>query len=170
MPIDLARVEVITNDFAWVRATFGPPQLKSAADLVGTSLVESGVVQQDAYLAAVANLLLGYGCDRYFAHRKESEDKLAAIEDLGVEVVRPGLPLEIVARHGPIGRRMLSFPSTVVHTLPVVLSGTGIEVVVCEIADSWYAAETTQRADDFLGSVTTTARDRHGLAAVGLPR
>ena len=170
MPIDLPRVEVITNDFGWVRASFGPPQLKSAADLVGTSLVESGVVQREAYLAAVADLIPRYGCDRYFAHRKESEDKLAAIEGLGVEVVRPTLPLEIVARRGPIGRRMLSFPSTVVHTLPVVLSDTPVDVVVCEIADSWYAAEATQRADDFLGSVTTTARDRHGLAAAaGFP-
>jgi hypothetical protein len=167
MPVDLPRVEVIINDFGWVRASSGPPDLKAAADLVGTSLVESGVVQEEAYLTAVADLLRRYGCDRYFAHRRESEDKLATIGALGVQVVRPALPLEIVARRGPIGRRLLSFPSTVVHTLPVVLSDTAVEVVVCEIADSWYAAETTQRADDFLGNVTTTARDRHGLAAVG---
>jgi hypothetical protein len=169
MPVGLPRVEVITNDFGWVRASFGPPRLKEEPDLVGTSLVESGVVHEDAYFAAVEDLVRRFGCDRYFAHRKESEHKLAAIAGLGVEVVRAVQPLEIVARRGPIGRRVLSFPSTVVHTLPVVLSDTDVEVVVCEIADSWYAAETTQRADDFLANVTTTARDRHGLAAVALP-
>jgi hypothetical protein len=169
MPVGLPRVEVITNDFGWVRASFGPPRLKEEPDLVGTSLVESGVVHEDAYLAAVEDLVRRFWCDRYFANRKESEEKLASIAGLGIEVVRAVHPLEIVARRGPIGRRVLSFPSTVVHTLPVVLSDTDVEVVVCETADSWYAAETTQRVDDFLANVTTTARDRHGLAAVALP-
>ena len=66
-----------------------------------------------------------HGVDRYFAHRKEADGKLDQIDRLGIEVVRPALPLEIVARRGPVGRPMLSFPSTVVHTLPLVLAGTG---------------------------------------------
>jgi hypothetical protein len=49
----------------------------------------------------------------------------------GLEVVRPDLPLELIARRGPIGRTVLSFPSTVVHTLPLALSGTPVRVAVC---------------------------------------
>jgi hypothetical protein len=162
LPVDLPRVEVIHNDFSWVRRQYPePPPIKAGADLVGTSLVESGVVRADAYLEGVAALIDRYGVDRYFAHRKESEDKLAAVERIGVEVTRPLLPLELVARRGPIGRRVVSFPSTVVHTLPVVLQGAGVEIVVREIPEDWYAPQTSQRADNFLGQVTSSARSRH---------
>ena len=165
LPVDLPRVEVIRNDFGWVRHRHvEPPLIKVGADLVGTSLVESGVVTAHAYLEGVATLVDRYGVDRYFAHRKESEEKLAAVERMGVEVTRPLLPLEMVARQGPIGRRVVSFPSTVVHTLPVVLDGAGVEVVVQEIPDNWYAAQTTQRADNFLGQVASSARSKYGLA------
>ena len=117
-----------------------PPEIRSTADLVGTSLVESGVVQGGRYLEGVESLLSRYQATRYFAHRKEDEWKLDLIGRMGVEVVRADLPLELVARRGPMGHTVVSFPSTVVHTLPVVLAGTPIEVVVAEIPPSWYAS------------------------------
>jgi hypothetical protein len=46
MPVDLPRVEVIINDFGWVRASSGPPELKAAADLVGTSLSSPGLCKR----------------------------------------------------------------------------------------------------------------------------
>ena len=81
-------------------------------------------------------------------------------------MVQPLLPLELVARRGPIGRRVLSFPSTVVHTLPVVLAGSASEVVVCTLSHGWYGPAAPPGADDFLAGVTTSARRHHGLAAV----
>jgi hypothetical protein len=81
-------------------------------------------------------------------------------------VVRPSLPLEIVARRGPIGSTIVSFPSTVVHTLPIVLADTDAEVVVCKIAQEWYQPPTTPQADDFLGRVTAAAQRSYGLPAV----
>lgn len=164
MPVDLPGVRVINNDFSWVRARHPVPQVKPGADLVGTSLVESGVVKADSYLGGVETLIARYHVDRYFAHRKEVDWKLDLIERMGVKVVRPTLPLEIIARRGPIGGTILSFPSTVVHTLPVVLAGSEAQVVVCEIANEWYKPQTTQQANDFLGRVTTTARRSYGLA------
>ena len=86
---------------------------------------------------------------------------------MGVQVMQPLLPLELIARRGPIGRTVLSFPSTVVHTLPVVLAGIG--------RARWWSAPCPtagtrrrphRRADAFLSSVTTAARRQHGLAAV----
>ena len=118
--------------------------------------MESGVVEVDAYIEGVAALIDRYGVDRYFAHRKESENKLAAIGRTGAEIVRPMLPLELVARRGPVGRRIISFPSTVVHTLPLVVERADVEIVLCAIPDDWYAPETTQRADDFLVEVTSS--------------
>ena len=138
MPLELPGVEVVANTYAWARSRFPEPEVRPAADLVGTSLVETGVVQPERYLEGVRSLVEQYGVGRYFAHRKEGEEKLARITALGVAVERPDLPLELVARRGPVGRTVLSFPSTVLHTLPLVLAGTGVEVLVCDIGRDWY--------------------------------
>ncbi len=166
MLVELPGVEVVPNAYAWARSRFPEPEVSEAADLVGTSLVETGVVQPERYLEGVRSLVEQYGVGRYFAHRKEGEEKLAQITALGVAVERPDLPLELVARRGPVGRTVLSFPSTVLHTLPLVLAGTGVEVLVCEIGQDWYRPGAPDRADDFLDRVTSTARAQHGLATV----
>lgn len=166
MPVDLPGVEVIANTYAWVRARYEPPVIKTGADLVGTSLVESGVMDEDSYLDIVAELARRHRVDRYFAHRKEDDRKLGRIAGLGLQVMQPLLPLELIARRGPIGRQVLSFPSTVVYTLPVVLAGSASEVVVCTLSHGMYGPEAPPRADAFLTGVTTSARQHHGLAAV----
>ncbi|MEU3315250.1 hypothetical protein ABZ743_21595 [Streptomyces sp. NPDC006662] len=153
-----ARLRV--NDFAWTRARFGPPRLTRGTDLVGTSLVETGVVDPFRYLDAVRALAREHGVTRYFAHRRESPEKLRALsEATGLEIVRPDLPLELIARKGPIGRTVVSFPSTVVHTLPYALTGTGVTVAVCGIDPAWLTATASPRARGFLAGVSDTARD-----------
>ncbi|MEU3468678.1 hypothetical protein ABZ716_12280 [Streptomyces sp. NPDC006687] len=153
-----ARLRV--NDFAWTRARFGPPRLTRGTDLVGTSLVETGVVDPFHYLDAVRALAREHGVTRYFAHRRESPEKLRALsEATGLEIVRPDLPLELIARKGPIGRTVVSFPSTVVHTLPYALTGTGVTVAVCGIDPAWLTATASPRARGFLAGVGDTARD-----------
>jgi hypothetical protein len=167
MPVDEVPdgVTVTENGFAWTRARFGPPRVTKGADLVGTSLVETGVVDGDRYLDAVRGLAGTHGVTRYFAHRRESAEKLHRLAvETGLEIVRPELPLELIARRGPIGRTILSFPSTVVHTLPPALAGTGVRVTVCDIDPSWLTAHASPRAQSFLSGVTGTARGAHRLA------
>ncbi|MGW0731137.1 hypothetical protein [Streptomyces sp. NPDC002851] len=170
MPVDQAPegIHRTENTFAWTRARFGPPRItKGAADLVGTSLVETGVVDADRYLEAVTTLARTHNATRYFAHRRESTDKLHRLAaTTGLEIVRPDLPLELIARRGPIGRTILSFPSTVVHTLPLALAGTGVEVAVCDIDRDWLTEGASPRAEGFLSGVTGTARDVHRLQSV----
>ncbi|ARZ68266.1 hypothetical protein SMD11_2617 [Streptomyces albireticuli] len=170
MPVEAPPgVAVTRNDFAWTRAAFGPPRLTRGTDLVGTSLVETGVVDPERYLAAVAGLARAYGATRYFAHRRESAEKLHRVASgLGLEVVRPELPLELIARRGPIGRTVLSFPSTVVHTLPLALAGTGVTVAVCDIDPVWLTERASPRAEGFLSEVTDTASDVRRLPAMPL--
>ncbi|CAM5693089.1 hypothetical protein [Streptomyces aurantiogriseus] len=164
-----ADVTVTVNAFAWTRARFGPPRVTKGADMVGTSLVETGVVDGDRYLDAVGVLAKAHGCARYFAHRRESADKLHRLAvETGLEVVRPELPLELIARRGPIGRTVLSFPSTVVHTLPLALAGTDVRVAVCDIDPAWLTEHASPRAQGFLSGVTGTARDVHRLSAVSV--
>ncbi|WP_455360288.1 hypothetical protein [Streptomyces sp. SYSU K21746] len=148
------------NDFAWTRSTFGPPRLTKGTDLVGTSLVETGVVEPARYLEAVRTLARTHAATRYFAHRRESAEKLRTLSaQTGLEIVRPDLPLELIARRGPVGRTILSFPSTVVHTLPYALAGTGVTVAVCDIDPAWLTDHASPRAQSFLAGVTDTARD-----------
>ncbi|GGT30389.1 hypothetical protein [Streptomyces chromofuscus] len=169
MPIEEAPggVKVTGNEFAWTRARFGPPRITKGADMVGTSLVETGVVDGDRYLEAVRSLAKAHGARRYFAHRRESAEKLHRLAvETGLEVVRPDLPLELIARRGPVGRTILSFPSTVVHTLPLALAGTEVRVAVCDIDPDWLTRTASPRAQGFLDGVTGTARDVHRLSAV----
>jgi hypothetical protein len=162
-----AGVTVTANTFAWTRARFGPPRVTKSADMVGTSLVETGVVDGDRYLEAVQTLAKAHGATRYFAHRRESTEKLhrLAVES-GLEIVRPDLPLELIARRGPVGRTILSFPSTVVHTLPLALVGTEVKVAVCDIDPEWLTEHASPRAQGFLSCVTGTARDVTRLSTV----
>ncbi|MEV8534959.1 hypothetical protein [Streptomyces sp. NPDC051211] len=171
MPVSpLPGMELRVNDFGWTRSRFGPPRLTKGTDLVGTSLVETGVVDADRYLEAVGRLTRVHGATRYFAHRRESTDKLRALsEATGLEIVRPDLPLELIARRGPIGRTIVSFPSTVVHTLPYALVGTGVTVAVCDIDPAWLTGTASPRARSFLAGVTDTARDVHRLPAQAAP-
>jgi hypothetical protein len=166
MPVDLPGVRVIRNDFSWLRARYPAPQLKAGADMVGTPLVESGVLNADSYLGTVETLITRYGVDRYLAHRKEADCKLDLVQRIGIQVVRSPLPLEIMARRGPVGRTILSFPSTVVHTLPVVLTESQVRVVVCEIPSDGYEPQATAQADHLLGRVTPSNRRSYGLATV----
>ncbi|MGW3032542.1 hypothetical protein ACWDCB_15090 [Streptomyces sp. NPDC001178] len=160
-------VTLHTNDFSWTRFRFGPPRITKGADMVGTSLVETGVVDGDRYLEAVRTLAKTHGATRYFAHRRESTDKLHRLAaETGLEIVRPDLPLELIARRGPIGRTVLSFPSTVVHTLPLALTGTEVRVAVCDIDPAWLTQNASPRAQGFLSGVTGTARDVTRLSAV----
>lgn len=166
MPVDLPQFPLIRNDFSWLRSLYPQPSLKINSDLIGTSLVESGVVEVGAYLSAVSQLAAQHSVDRYFAHRKEAEAKLAAVEQLGLTVIRPDLPLELVARAGPIGPTMISFPSSVIHTLPVVLADTATRLLVCDIEDAWFTSDAPRDSHRFLGSVTRTARQRHGVGSI----
>jgi hypothetical protein len=162
MPVDEVPdgVTVTANDYAWTRARFGPPRLTRGADLVGTSLVETGVVDLDRYLEAVRELAAAHGATRYFAHRREASDKLHRLAtETGLEVVRPDLPLELIARRGPVGRTILSFPSTVVHTLPIALRGTGVKVAVCEIDPAWLSRGVSDHAQGFLAGIAGSACD-----------
>ncbi|WP_432557814.1 hypothetical protein [Granulicoccus sp. GXG6511] len=140
MPLD-TDLPVTPNTYAWVRDRFGPPQTLDGTDLMGTSLVETGVVAGAAYLRGIERLATRRAVARYLPHRHESPEKLATIERLGVRIVRPDLPMEVYARRGPVGRSILSFPSTVLHTLPLVLADTAVTIEPLTVEDDWFAAD-----------------------------
>lgn len=167
MPVSSPTIPIEANLLGWTREQYPAPRLLPGADLIGSSLVETGVVSLDHYLQAVAALVAGQRVGRYLAHRRESNEKLSVIAGMGVRVVRPGLPLELFARQGPIAERLISFPSTVVHTLPLVLADSRVELMVCDIDQAWLTPGLTAvRSGSFLTSVSSTARRTYGLGTV----
>jgi hypothetical protein len=169
MPVTSRTMDLRRNDLGWTRQRFLPPESMPGADLVGSSLVESDVVGEHHYLRAVTALAAAHRVTRYLAHRREGYQKLAKIADLGLEVVRPDLPLELFSRIGPISNRVISFPSTVVHTLPLALADARVEVLVCDIDQQWFKPGRSQaRSGNFLRSVASTARRTHGLSSAAV--
>ncbi|MFF7081542.1 hypothetical protein [Streptomyces lavendulae] len=159
--------EVRPNDYAWSRETFGPVRVRAGADLAGSSLVETGVVDQDRYIDAIGWIARSRAAGRYLAHRRESPQKLERIAvATGLEIVHPELPLELTALTEPIGQSVLTFASTVAYTLPIVLGSSPVRVELCEIDDAWITPDTAERSVDFLRRISALAVDRHGLARI----
>jgi hypothetical protein len=152
MPLD-TELPVTRNAYAWVWSRFGPPRLLDGTDLMGSSLVETGVVAPEAYLRGIERLIADRAVARYLPHRHESREKLVAIERLGVRIVRPDLPMEVFARKGPLGHCILSFPSTVLHTLPLVLGDVPVTIEALAVDDYWFVADARAEERAFIHGI-----------------
>lgn len=140
---------VHTHRYQWTRHRFGPPRTFPGVDIVGSSLVESGLVRPKEFVDAICALAAGGG--RYFAHRKESASKLARLARInGLEVVRPKIPLEIELRRGPVAEKVVSFPSSVGYTLPLVLAGVATSLEVRPIPIEMLTSRASSAARRFL--------------------
>ena len=126
--VELDKVPVTTNDFAWVRSRYAAPdgqgRRRHDRHLAGRDRCRRrGVLPRRRSAGSPRTHRL----DRYFAHRKEGADKLARIEALGLRGRAARAAAGDAARLGPVGATVVSFPSTVVHTLPLVLADTAVE-------------------------------------------
>jgi hypothetical protein len=152
------------NEFSWTRASYRPRVLIDSVDIAGASLVESGLVDRESYIAAVVQIARRHGATRYLAHRREDDAKLVEIAcRSGLAVHRPDLPLELFLRQGPVGATVVTLPSTVAHTLPIVLADTGVAVCVHDVDPSWFLPTASPHARQFLRRVASEARTRHAL-------
>ena len=150
---------LVTNDYAWTRGTWAASIDDTRTDIIGTSLVDTGVVDRESYVGAVANLASQLGALRYYAHRRESADVLAEIRSLrDVEVIHSQLPIELALTSGPVARRLVTFPSTAAYTLPIVLAGSGVRIEVRRIEPSWFTPGTTEHARRFVTRIAEDAK------------
>lgn len=161
MPVRQAPgLAVHPNHYEWTRRRFGRPEVVPGTDVVGSSLVESGVVDAAAYLRAVTSLAAGAGPGgRYYAHRREEDAKLRAIAaSTGLRIVRPRVPLEIELRRGPVAERVVAFPSSVGYTLPVVLASVAARVIVVPVEPEWLRAGVGEGPRSFLAGLARSGR------------
>lgn len=149
------------NHYDWLHGRFGPPRVSAGVDVIGSSLVESGVADRSAYVNRVVSIARSAGVPgRYFAHRREDPEKLAELSlASGLRVVRPRLPLEIELRRGPLSARVVSFPSSVGYTLPVVLSGLPVSYQFEAVPEEMLGVDVSQRAREFLEKISADLRN-----------
>ncbi|MCC6497306.1 MAG: hypothetical protein IT193_13720 [Propionibacteriaceae bacterium] len=154
------------HGYDWTRRRFGPPRPLRGLDVIGSSLVETGVVELESYLDAVSRLAVDPGAGgRYFAHRREDPEKLRRLaQRSGLHIVRPKVPLEIELRRGPVATQLASFPSSVGYTLPLVLAGVGTRIAVQPLPETMIHRHVSARAREFLEQVGADMR----RAAAGL--
>lgn len=161
MPVaGLPASQVVRHEYDWTRRRFGPPHTFAGVDVVGSSLVESGVVRLEPYLEALVDLAgRGGRPGRYFAHRKEADAKLAKLaEATGLQIVRPDVPLEIELRRGPVAGVLASFPSSVGYTLPLVLAGVGTRIELQPVPTGMLTSRMGAAARRFLDRVSDDLR------------
>jgi len=158
----------LANRYEWTRAWSRPEVVEDEIDVLGVSLVDNGIVERRPYVLAVAELARRHASVRYVAHRRESASLVGEIASLpGVRVVRNDLPAELALRRGPVARRVLAFPSTAAHTLPVVLGDVCVSVQVQPVPADWFTAATTRHAREFVARIADAApRTRPRLEAV----
>lgn len=152
MPVDVRGAEVTRHSYGWTRATYGPPPVTDEVTVIGSSLVESGLFTESAYLTAIEEAVrTAGGGGVYIRHRRERDEKLARLaERTGLELVSSEFPLEIELRRGPVGRQVVCFPSSPAFTLPLVLSDAGVKLTVLPARPDWFQAGAGRRATDFV--------------------
>lgn len=157
----------VANRYEWTRSAGRPAVVPDEVDVLGVSLVDTGVIERAPYLAAVDALSRRYGRIRYIAHRRESPGLLTEIAAVpGVYAMRADLPVELTLRRGPVARDVVTFPSTAAHTLPIVLSDAGVRIHVCRVEESWFTATTTRHARAFVARIGDATPRHRMLAAV----
>jgi hypothetical protein len=169
MPVaGLPASQVHRHGYDWTRRRFGPPHTFAGVDVVGSSLVESGVVRLGPYLDALVGLAARSGRPgRYFAHRKESDAKLTKVAAAtGLTIVRPDVPLEIELCRGPVAGVLASFPSSVGFTLPLVLAGVDTRIELQQVPASMLTSRTGEVARRFLDRVSDDLGPLSGSAAL----
>lgn len=115
----------VPNRFAWLssRSTTG---VAGGAVVLGAAAVADGLIAPAVYLDWVARQPAGA---RYFPHRRESAEQLAAVARLGLTVVQTGLPIELVLA-GSQGLSVSTLASSAADTLRILLADTGSRILV----------------------------------------
>ena len=126
--LGLRGVGIEQNAFAWTRANARPIELPHRRVVLGSAAVTDGVISRDRYLAWVVGLARRSPLS-YLPHRRESAEQLDWISLLpGVELVRTGLPVELVLAGSPEPLELVTLNSTAAVTLERVLAGTGSRI------------------------------------------
>jgi hypothetical protein len=123
-------VELVRNDFAWLRAHAAPARLPHRRVVLGSARVIDGLISSQRYLEWLRSVAAA-GPISYLPHRREQHSELTAVSSLeGVAIVDSGLPAELLLAGTAEPLEILMMRSSASTTLRAVLEGTGSTVTV----------------------------------------
>jgi hypothetical protein len=146
--------------FEWLRQQAVPAAPERATVVLGSAMVDDGLVHAQPYLDWV-RVRAEEGPVAYYPHRRESVGNLDRLRhESGVRVYRPGLPAELSLRGVTSAHRVVCLPSTTATTLSAVLAGRGTRLVVDPVLEHWWTHRASPTVRSLLGG-----RDLAGTSA-----
>jgi hypothetical protein len=137
--------------FEWLREQAVPAVPEEATVVLGSAMVEDGLVHPQPYLSWVL-ARAEEGPVAYYPHRREREVTLDRLRDVpGVSVYRPLLPAELSLRGLTSAHRVVCLPSTTATTLSAVLAGRGTRLVVDPVLEHWWTHRAGTAVRSLLG-------------------
>ena len=146
--------------FEWLREQAVPAAPTQATVVLGSAMVDDGLVHLHPYLDWV-RAHADEGPVAYFPHRRESDQTLDRLRDASdVRVYRPLIPAELSLRGLTSAHRVVCLPSTTATTLTAVLAGRGTRLVVEPVLEHWWTHRANATVRALLGG-----RDLAGTSA-----
>lgn len=118
-------VRTVRHDFSWTRHAADPLEIPGDRILLGSALPTDGHVPLPDYLRWVSQQARDAAVV-YLPHRRELPDVLDAVGNMaGVEVLKTGLPVELVLAGIRRPIELVSLQTSASTTLELLLTGTG---------------------------------------------
>lgn len=134
-------ITVIQHDFPWLRSLPSEPAPAESTVLLGTSLVNNGLIKRAEFLEWVGTL----GKVAYYPHRRECPEILDELRRWpDVTMVERDLPVELSLRGLTSSHRVISLPSTALTSLRVLLGRDGPEIEGVTVPHGWWTDQADQ--------------------------
>lgn len=130
-------VEIVPHRFRWLATQ--PTSMTPDETLVvlGSPLVDDGLVHADAYLGWLAEVAMS-GPAVYYPHRREGDDLVGKVRALGFRIAESGRPVEIALRGLTDRHRVVSLATSAAITLRVLLGDSGTTFDTVSVPDTWW--------------------------------
>jgi hypothetical protein len=135
--------KMVRHSFEWLRAAPSDTPVTHATVLLGSALCTDGLIRPEAYYAWLEAMVRARGPAAYFPHRREDRAELAVRLPRTVDVVDPGIPVEIALRGLGPDHTVFGLASTALATLELVLGESGTRIVRAPVEDAWWTARAT---------------------------
>ncbi len=121
-PIRGGQHDTVQRNHLSVLRSMVPDRTTRRPVFVGSSLVESGIMQASDYRECVKRAAHNYPDTLYIAHRREDDSKLRDLaENVGIEILRPKFPIEVeLIDRGLEPTPLVVVLSTAADTVPIV--------------------------------------------------
>jgi hypothetical protein len=130
-------VEIVSHRFRWLATQPTSTTPEETLVVLGSPLVDDGLVHADAYLGWLAEIAMS-GPAVYYPHRREGDGLVGKVRALGFRIAETGRPVEIALRGLTERHRVVSLATSAAITLRALLGDSGTTFDTVSVPDSWW--------------------------------